>query len=345
MRKDNRRKILFVLIGVILFLFSSGWADGKDNVLVLGTVPAGTNVNAIATGLATVLNNHLPVAVKIMPTTGPVEWLPMVTTGEVDMGVLTLWDAKMGRLGKAEYKVGSAGKGTPIYLLCSGTINLTGMLVAESSGIKKGADLKGKRCVCIYTGSGGVTGQGLAFLANYGLKTSSGWDVKMMSSTSVDAGVRLVGEGRADAVACAMGMPVITEINVEKGVHRFLSLDPSPEAVKRMEAYFPAPLVQATPGRGKVGVTEPVYMMAVSFYLVGSEKLSDDLAYAMVKALWEYNEELFPINPRLREWTKDKFADRGAWIPYHPGVIKFYKEKAVWGAEMDNLQRRLLQEK
>lgn len=348
MKRDNRRKIL--LTGLIFLVLSSGWADGKEpeskaafpKYLNIGTHPVGTNLNAIATGMATVLNKHLPIVVKIMPTTGPIEWLPMVITGEVDMGVLTLWDAKMGRLGKADYKDATAGKGAPIYLLCPGTINLTSPLVAESSGIKKGADLKGKRCIIAFTGSGGVTAQAMGGLANYGLKTS---DVKAMSTTSIDAGIRLVGEGRADGVlTAAIGMPVVTEVNIEKGI-RFISLDPSPEAEKRMQEYMPVPLVQVTPGPGRVGVREPISMMSLSFYLVGSEKLSDDVAYAIIKAIWEYNEELFPIHPRLKDWTKDKFVNPRAWIPYHPGVIKFYKEIGVWGTEMDNVQRRLLGEK
>ena len=350
MRWDHRKKILCLFTGVIFLLLSTGWAIGQGpaskvafpKLLTIGTHPVGTNVNAIATGMATVLNKHLPTVVKIMPTTGPVEWLPMVTTGEVDMGVLTLWDSKMGRLGRADYKDATAGKGAPIYLLCPGTSNLTSPIVSESSGIRKGADFKGKRCIITFTGSGGVTAQASGGLANYGLKTS---DIKPMSATSIDAAIRLVGEGRADgALTAAVGMPVVTEVNIEKGI-RFISLDPSAEAVKRMHEFMPVPLVQVTPGPNRVGVREPIHMMSLSFYFVGSEKLSDDVAYAIIKAIWEYNEELFPIHPRLKDWTKDKFVDPRAWIPYHPGAIKFYKEIGAWGAEMDNVQKKLLGEK
>jgi ABC-type nitrate/sulfonate/bicarbonate transport system substrate-binding protein len=134
--------------------------------------------------------------VKVMPTTGPSEWGPLIATGEVDMGVLNNFDAKLARLGKGEYKIATAGKGIPIYLLTSGTRGINGIIVTESSGIKKGSDLKGKRYVGIFTGSGGATAVATACLANFGLKPT---DVKMITVPGVEAGTRAVGEGRADA--------------------------------------------------------------------------------------------------------------------------------------------------
>ncbi len=355
MRKDIGRRINLITMGLILFFLSGAWTNGNGQtpkaekpkaplpkLLNLSTHPVGSLVNSMGTGLATVLSKHLPIMVKVMPTTGPIEWLPMIATGEVDMGILNNWDAKMGRFGREEYKDATAGKGAPIYLLCSGTPALNGIVVSESSGIKKGTDLKDKRVVGTYTGSAGITAQARANLANFGLKTT---DVKMISVPSVETGIRTIIEGRAEANASnAVGMALISELDAGKGA-RFLSFDPSPEAYKRMLEHFPCYLVQIKPGPGMVGIKEPVYLMAYDFYLVGSEKLSDDAAYATVKTLWEYDKELAFIHIRLKDWTKERFVTTKATIPYHPGAIQFYKEIGVWKAEMDGLQKQLLQEK
>ncbi|MGI5883112.1 MAG: TAXI family TRAP transporter solute-binding subunit, partial [Dethiobacteria bacterium] len=63
---------------------------------------------------------------------------------------------------------------------------------------------------------------------------------------------------------------------------------------------------------------------------------------AIVEAIWENNEELSGIHPRLKEWTIDRFVSEQATLPYHPGAIKFYKDKGVWTEEMDALQESLL---
>ena len=355
MRKDIRRKVLFLSIGLIFLMTGAIWAEGVQlaqkaekpkvvfpRALNIATHPIGTMLNSVGTGLGTVLSKYLPTLVKVMPTTGPIEWLALTATGEVDMGVLNDWDSKMGRLGKEDYKAATGGKGAPIYLLCSGAPALNGVLVAESSGIKKSADIKGKRYVGVFTGSAGITAQAKAALANWGLKPT---DVRIISVPGVEAGVRAIIEGRADVTGSTnVGMSVISELDAEKGA-RYISFDPSPEAVKRMQEYFPCYLVQINPGPGMTGVREPVYLMGYNFYLVGSERLSDDVAYSIIKTLWEHDKELGPIHVRLKDWTKDRFVINNATIPYHPGAINFYKEVGAWGKEMDNLQKQLLGEK
>ena len=142
----------------------------ETNLLTIGTHPVGAIVNVFGNGLATVLNNHISSPqFRVKPVTGPVEWLPMLGKG-VDLGVLNNWDAKYGWLGKEDYEKALQGKGAEIRLLTIGSPSIAGVLVAADSGIKTGKDLKGKRVVLNYTGSGALTGQAKAALANFGLK-------------------------------------------------------------------------------------------------------------------------------------------------------------------------------
>ncbi len=347
MKKRMSRSVLVPALALTLILLMHGGSIGQPSkpalpkTLNLATHPVGTMLNAVGTGLSIVLSKHMPTMVKVLPTTGPTEWLPMATLGEVDMGVLNNWDAKMGRLGKMEYKEATGGKGAAVYLLCSGSPALNGVVVSEKSGIKKGSDLKGKTVVGVYSGSAGITGQMKASLANFGLKTT---DVKLINVPGVEAGIRAIFEGRNDAGMANIGMAVTSELDAKEGA-RFLSYDPSPEAFNRMQEHFPCYPAQVKPGPGMIGIREPVYLMGYDFYLVGSEKLSNDTAYAVIKTLWEYDKDLAPIHVRLKDWTRDKYVTTKATIPYHPGVIKFYKEIGAWGADMDHLQRRLLDEK
>jgi hypothetical protein len=134
MRKSPAIFALCFLVGWMSLLLG-GWTDGQaqttkeaqpkvalPKVINLATHPVGSLLNSFGNGMATVLSSHLPTVVKVMPTTGPTEWLPMIASGEVDAGILNNWDAVNGRYGREEYKAATAGKGSPILLLCSGTL-------------------------------------------------------------------------------------------------------------------------------------------------------------------------------------------------------------------------------
>jgi len=331
----RRVALTAVLIWLILVLLGCGGqssdqgpaAEGEPSVLTLGTFGVGSIVNAMGAGIATVLSQHLGVEVKVVASSGPTEWLPMIHTGEMDLGLLNSWDAQMGREGKSSYERLSGGQGFPIMLITSGHKALTGVVVPNDLGIRQGADIKGKRFVGAYSGSPAVTAIAHAALANWGLSFE---DVAMVTMPSVEQGVRALIEGRAEVNGTsAVGMGFIAELEASRGA-RFLSFDPSPDAAKRLQEKFPARLVKVTPGPGKTGVREEIYLMSYDFYLVGRESLAENLVYDIVKILWEQNQALTRINHPLQDWTPENFIADPNTIPYHPGSIRLYKEMNVW---------------
>ncbi len=337
-------KTLIGAVSILLMLASCAGQTDRERIKVLnlGTHGVGSIANAMGTGIAAVLSEGLDVEVKAIASSGPTEWLPMIDSGEMDLGILNNWDAQMGWQGQSVYRNLSGGRGFEIRLITSGHKALNGIVVAEGSGIKSGLDLKGRRYVGIYTGSPAITAQGEAALANFGLSPD---DVKMMAVPSVDAGVRALIEGRAEANGSNnIGMGVISELDASRGA-RFLSFDPSPEAVRRLQQKFPAILVKLSPGAGKTGVREEIYLMSYDFYLVGRATLAEDLVYQMVKVLWERNGELTRINRQLEDWTPENFVNRLNTIPYHPGAVKFYREKGLWSSDMEMRQQELLAER
>lgn len=327
-----------LLILVLTDIACTKAAQGRREIVNLGTHSMGTVLYAVGSGLAPILNVSLPFEVRPVPTSGPGEWLPMMNSQEMDLGILNVWDAQEAWRGGFDYKELSGGQGFPIALITSGHRSLAGIIVAEDSGIKTGADLKGKRVVAAYTGSPGLTAEAHALLANLGLTPR---DVNVVTQPTLSAGVRAVIEGLVDANgATNVGQGVNAELEAARGA-RFISSDPSPEAVERMQRIFPATVVKVSPGPDKTGVRDEMYMMSYDFYLVGYSELPEDVVYSLVKTMWDKNESLKQVNVPLSGWTRETFVNSQSRIPYHPGAVRFYKEKGVWTEPMEVHEKEL----
>jgi TRAP transporter TAXI family solute receptor len=338
-----KRIFVVTLIFGFLLVWSSKEASSQQlpPILNVGTHPVGSFFNVVGTAVATVVGKHTAMKTTVKPMAGPTAWYPLLVSKEIDLGVLNMWDAEKGYLGEYAYKKLSQEKGFPARLIAISINNSIGLVVPADSGIFKYSDLKGKR-VAGNLPTPSLQLQTEALLANGGVSWS---EITPIPVSSVAEGVKVVIEGRSDSSAtCAIGMPITEELNAKKGA-RILPLDPSPEAVKRVRTKFPGYPVKVTPGPGRTGVEKEQYLWAYDIYLIAREDLSEQAAYQVAKALWENYKELGAIHALLKDWTTDKFITQEALIPYHPGTIKFYKEKGVWTSEMEKLQEALLAKK
>lgn len=317
-------------------------AEKLPRVLNLGTMPPGMIVNAQAVGIADICSKYTPIRIKVMPSTNEMVWIPMTVTGEIDIGVASALPARQSYRGSFVFKgiAKKAGvKSFPIRIVAGGSPLRVNFVVRGDDPAKKIPDLKGRRVVSFREGTH-FDLYTKARLANGGLTLA---DVKQVPAANPIESARSVMEGRADAGDLAVGAPIATEA-VAKVKARFLPMDPSPEAVKRMKEYVEVAYVKEVPGGVHIGVPDSQYLMHMDVTFVAREDISEAAVYALTKALWEKNSELVK-KPGLFEWTKDKFITKEPRLPYHPGAIKFYREIGLWTSDMDEFQKAVLAEK
>jgi len=70
-------------------------------------------------------------------------------------------------------------------------------------------------------------------------------------------------------------------------------------------------------------------VVAVANLLVVSDTMADPLAYDITRLLFDKQKELAAIHPQARTLNL-KAAATGSPIPFHPGAIRFYRERQVW---------------
>lgn len=324
-----------LLVAVLIF-FPVRSFGAMPSSATLATHAVGGLYNALGTGIGMVISRYTPTTVRVQPFAGPPAWLPSMDKGETDMGILTSADAITSYKGIVIYKRPHTGT----RILISGGRIYIGFYVRSDSDIKTVSDLKGRRVPTDFPGTPIGRLSSTATLAASGLTYN---DIVKVPVSDLAAPASAFLEGRLDAGWDAVGSPRLTEANSRiRGGIRFIPTDSSPEAAKRMADIYPGSYPALVPGGSGTAVVKDTYLLTNDIYLVATKFMSDEVAYEIVKTLWERNEELAPMHPGLKEWTRDRMANQNALIPYHPGAIKFLKEKGVWTKEMDALQARLL---
>jgi TRAP transporter TAXI family solute receptor len=219
-------------------------------------------------------------------------------------------------------------------LIVGGALQL-GFYVPKDSPIKTIHDLKGKKIPAEFPGTPIVWLSISAALASAGITHD---DIVKVPVSDLVAGNRAFMEGRTDAGWFAVRSPAVKEADARKRGIRFLSVVDTPEGAKKMAEIYPGSYPSVMKKGSSTGILEDTVILTNDIYLVASKDLSDEGAYEIVKALWVHNKELGEAYRGLRAWHPGRMVSQKAYIPYHPGAIRFFKEKGKWDEKMDALQ-------
>ena len=323
-----------IVLGIALAVPTLAGANAET--VVLAGNPSGSLFNSMSNAIAATVTKHSSLKVDVLPQGGTV-YYPMMATKEVDFGLVNPFDAFSAYKGKDPYEKVSKGKGFAMRTVMLGSPIRLSLVTTKSSNISSIGDLKGKRVVANYGAfaSAGLTAN--AVLATGKLTVD---DVKVVTVSSYPAGVRAVIEGRADAATGSIGSGIIRELDAAKGA-RMIPLNNSPAALERARKYGGA-WQFITVKKGLPGVESKMTALSYEIPIVARATLNPEAVYNFTKTVWENHKKLPGIFKPLVTWTPNRFASAKATIPYHPGAIKYYKEKKVWTPELDKHQAALL---
>lgn len=275
-------------------------------------------------GIAKVISENIPgVEATAEVTAASVDNLKFISQGTSDIAFTMADTAQDAMLGKE----GFAGTGAiPVRTLAVLYSSYVHLVTLESSGISRITDLRGR------TVSTGAAGSGTTVLANRMLQ-AVGLDPQRdirAHSLGVAQSVDALKDGKIEAFFWNAGLPtasILDLVNTPGIRARFIATD---DIVPRLhQTYGPSLYYSAVIPKGTYKTNPDVPVVAVANLLVVSESMDETLAHAITRLLFEKQRELEAIHPQARDLALET-ALKGSSIPFHPGAIRYYRERQVW---------------
>ena len=292
----------------------------------IGTSSVGSLNHSLGNALGKVMTEVAGLRARVVPFGGGQQFLPSINKKELEMAIPSSNDALFAYQGKGSYN----GNPNPnLRIIATVFPYYIGWFVRKDSPYKSMVDLKGKRIAVGFTANVAQRASILAALAADGLKES---DFDGVQVPHVVRGADDFMQGKVEATSFAVGAGKVAEADTKVGGVRFLSLKNTPDALKGIQQYMPRAYIgQLQPGPGTVGILAPTYILFEDYLVLGGAHLSDDAAYKTAQVLHDHQAKLAAI---ARPYNRYKPADlvREHGIPFHPGAIKFYREKGIWPA-------------
>lgn len=318
---------------VALALSVSTMAEAKLKRITIGSNKQGSVFFLLASGFAKTLQQNLKIRATAQPHSGSSVYLSLMDNGEMTLGLNNSMDSGAAVRGKAPFR--STMKN--IRAIARVWIIPYAFMVRADSKIYTIADLRGKKVVTKTTSIVSLTNLNLAMLAGGGLSPK---DITPLSSGGIVSNVNMVIEGRADAGAAAIGMPVVRKGHATIGI-RFLPL-----ASATTDAYLASNVPGARtyvrkPHKRYPFIKKTMTLAAFDAYLNAGKQVDADDAYAIAKTLHTQWKTMQKAYGPLRGVKPSQIAPATNSHPYHEGAVKYYKEAGIWSAANEKTRAAL----
>lgn len=323
-----KKVLLCALILALSAAFAFAGGEKEEAVkeerkfLTMGTGSPGGVYYPLGGGMAVIIEKTVEGLRCAAESTGAsVENSRLVGTGDTDMGMV---------MGSVAYKATEGmdpfEKKYPLMALFQMYPAPEHIVTTEQSGIKSFADLKGKKISIDVPGSGCST-MAKAMLKEYGFDLKK--DVKLADLTQSES-VMALKDGIVDA--CFFNFAYPASAVMDLAATRDLVLIPvEKDFLDRILKKNPYYVAVTIPKGSYPKVDSDVLCAGDSNVMVCNEDMPDDIAYNIVKAIYENVDQgkyaLTNIHPIAKQLTHQNAVN--APIPVHPGAMKYFKERGM----------------
>ena len=328
----GKSRLWALLIPVAALIACSG---PKSEALRIGTSSIGSTFYGLAVAISELIHEHEAINSTVEPVGGSVPNVFALDSNRIDLAVVNGFASFSGFNGVNNFE-----KPVDIRLVMQGQFSYRHLLVRTSSNINAPADLAGKTIIAERPANPDLVLIMNELLRAYGLPRD---DIKIVSTTNTSEALRALRVGSVDgAILPFSNSSALIHQALDDGLLEFLVLpvDKRDEILQNL----PAAIQGATIASGTFANQDrdvPTFSLAT--HLVARGDVPEETVYRILKVLVERHEEFVVYQNAAREWTLERTLSE-AVLPYHDGAIRYFRERDLWGAELQSRQELLAPE-
>ena len=278
-------------------------------------------------GIAKIITEHLPnTEATAEVTAASVDNLKFLKQGNSDLAFTMADMAQDAVTGRDVFS--DFGK-VPVRTLAVLYSSYSHLVARADAGISGITDLRG-RVVSTGAAGSGTTVIARRMLQAAGLDPSR--DIREQSlgvAQSVDA----IKDGKIDAFFWNGGLPTAAILDLVNTPGVRANFIPTDTQLLRLEQMFgPSLYYRDIIPKATYNNDAEIPVVAVANLLVASEEMPEALAHDITQVLFDQQAALAAIHPQAKTLSL-KSALSGSPVPFHPGAIRFYRERNVWTAQ------------
>ncbi len=310
-------KKLIALLLSLMIMFAATAALADELTFTTGGT-AGTYY-AYGTVLANYVSNNTDLTVTAVAGTGSADNIDALDIEDAQLGFVQndVANYAFNGIRFERYEGKPVNSFTAIAALYTETVQL----VTCNPDIKSVADLKGKN-VSIGSSGSGVYFNAMDFLAAYDMTEA---DITPTYQSFADSAEALK-DGKIDAAFVVAGAPTpaVTDLSTSKETY-LVALDE--EHVKKLQEISSAYAKSVIPAGTYDKQDADVLTVGVKATIIANSQVTDDQAYAIVKAIFEGKDAITEAHAKGADLDLEYASVCG--LAYHPGAAKYFAEKGI----------------
>lgn len=334
------KRILSISMGAALFaagLVIQITPTQAEDAVRIGTSSVGSTFYTIAVGASEIIQKHSKLGASVQPVGGSTANVRGLGAKKIEFALANAFASLSGYNGTHKFK----GKQVDVRLTLQGQPSYRMLFVRKGLGIKTPKDLEGKIVIGKRRALPELELTLKAYAKVFGLDlskvnivatTNTGEALKAIRSRSVHAAI-LPFSRRAPLIEKALRDGVM-EFLVIREDKRDAMLKLLPKAMHA--GYFEPGLFS--------NQDKAVHLFELNTYFLTHSGISEDTVYQATKAILDNNKEFVSFHKAARQWTAERSMKDFA-VPFHPGAIRYYKERGLWTNDVAAKQTALLHKK